>query len=145
MLEARAPTLSVVRLTGEEVEFRPLPLLGDLSETSGAAVARAVGVRQSGPFNSFTLTAESAGQEFVVSSIERGTFFPCFEEAYLPCADCLLSLSSALLKRILHPFASLTVFQSCDLALLENHSGQPGKVNCFQHAIKVIFQILKKF
>lgn len=67
VVDPRAPALNIVRLTGEEVEFRPIPLVGDISETSSAAVKASVGVKQSGPYNSFTLTAESAGQEFVVS------------------------------------------------------------------------------
>lgn len=67
VLDQKLPSLNVVRLTGDEVEFRPIPLVGEMAETSSAAVAKAVGVRQSGPYNSFTLTPESAGQEFVVS------------------------------------------------------------------------------
>ena len=67
LLDQKLPSLNVVRLTGDEVEFRPVPLVGDMAETSPTEVAAAVGVRQSGPYNSFTLTSESAGQEFVVS------------------------------------------------------------------------------
>lgn len=76
MLDQKLPSLNVVRLTGDEVEFRPIPLIGDMGETSAAAVTAAVGVTQSGPYNSFTLTPESAGQEFVVSLLfapEGGT------------------------------------------------------------------------
>ena len=66
MTDLKQPILSIVRLTGDEVEFRPLPLVGVMAETSSSKVAAAVGVRQSGPYNSFTLSPESAGQEFVV-------------------------------------------------------------------------------
>lgn len=66
VIDLKQPNLSIVRLTGDEVEFRPIPLVGAMAETSSAAVLASVGVRQSGPYNSFTLTAESAGQEFVV-------------------------------------------------------------------------------
>ena len=83
VLDQKLPSLSVVRLTGDEVEFRPIPLVGDMAETSPATVAAAVGVRQSGPYNSFTLTPESAGQEFVVSEASQASsaFAPCWHIA----------------------------------------------------------------
>ena len=65
--QIKLPNINIVRLTGDEVEFRPIPLVGPMATTTAEAVAAAVGVKQSGPYNSFTLTPESTGQEFVVS------------------------------------------------------------------------------
>ena len=45
--------LEIVRLTGDEVEFRPVVLVGELSEVDGKQVTSAVGARQSGVYNSF--------------------------------------------------------------------------------------------
>ncbi len=64
--QIKLPNINIVRLTGDEVEFRPIPLVGSMATTTAEAVAAAVGVKQSGPYNSFTLTPESSGQEFVV-------------------------------------------------------------------------------
>ena len=58
--------LETIRLTGDEVEFRPIPLVGELAETSASSVAAAVGVRQAGPYNAFAISPEVAGQQFVV-------------------------------------------------------------------------------
>lgn len=66
--DAEHAILEVVRLTGEEVEFRPVALVGEMAETSASLVAAAVGVSQSGPYNAFIMPAESAGQQFVVRS-----------------------------------------------------------------------------
>lgn len=63
--QIKMPNINIVRLTGDEVEFRPIPLVGPMASTTAEAVAAAVGVKQSGPYNSFTLTPESSGQEFV--------------------------------------------------------------------------------
>ena len=59
--------LEIVRLTGEEVEFRPVVLLGEMSETRGDDVVSAVGVKQSGVYNSFRCTQAMIDREFVVS------------------------------------------------------------------------------
>ena len=58
--------LEIVRLTGDEVEFRPVVLVGELSEVDGKQVTSAVGARQSGVYNSFKVTSAMVDQEFVV-------------------------------------------------------------------------------
>lgn len=65
MQQIKMANINIVRLTGDEVEFRPIPLVGPMATTTIEAVLAAVGVKQSGPYNSFTLTPESSGQEFV--------------------------------------------------------------------------------
>lgn len=58
--------LEMIRLTGEEVEFRPVVLVGNMSEVSSSQVSSASGVKQAGIYNSFKCTPEMANQEFVV-------------------------------------------------------------------------------
>ena len=85
--EQRA-SLEVIRLTGEEVEFRPVQLAGDLSEASPSAVAGAVRMKQAGPFNAFSMPPGSEGQQFVV-------------RLQAPCYDLLPQLCHVLNKKML--------------------------------------------
>lgn len=64
--ELKEAHLEIVRLTGQEVDFRPVPLAGELADTPVAVIQEALRVTQTGIFNAFTLPAGSAGQQFVV-------------------------------------------------------------------------------
>ena len=58
--------VQVVRMTGEEMSFRPVPLAGDLESTSPAVLASAPQTRQTGAFHAFE-AAGGPGQRWVVS------------------------------------------------------------------------------
>ena len=56
-------------MSGEEIDFRPVPLLEDLATLTPEDVAAAQSVRQTGPFNAFGLPPGAGGASYVVSSL----------------------------------------------------------------------------
>lgn len=82
-------------MTGDEVEFRPLPLVGEMAETSASAVTAAVSVRQKGVYNSFTVEPEAAGQEFVVGALRKRDPFLQMAISFLGLCNASWSPSSA--------------------------------------------------
>ena len=68
----------VVRMTGDEMSFRPVPLAGDLESASPATLAAVPQTRQTGAFHAFEAAGEQ-GQRWVVR----------------PCCSCEACSSSA--------------------------------------------------
>ena len=59
--------LQVIRLTSEQMAFRAVPVLQELSEASPSSLASAPFARQEGNFNAFKMGADQAEVPWVVS------------------------------------------------------------------------------
>ncbi len=57
----------MVRMTPEEMGFRPVPLLASIESATPEAIAALPSINQSGPFFAFTLTG-AQDQQWVVSA-----------------------------------------------------------------------------
>ena len=71
MPQLRTLAWQVIRLTGEQSAFRPVPVIADLSEASPSSIANVPRARQQGDFNFFVVDKSMAGVPYAVSVADQ--------------------------------------------------------------------------